>query len=287
MSKLRQQRPPNDVLIAIMNSREDWAILHEQLWYRIPEDKAPSIVKKGELKILAFYHTTVFKNDLKWKIVKYGVVKSVEIVSRQDLFPDEPAELSKKADRRYYKIELEKLETFEEPIVSHRGHRLTFVTTSKVRFMTYKDLNYLFNSSPLEDDLFKKFLDDKIPAERQWWIKAPNNQDYFLDFAIFCKNRNINVECDGNAYHNEPDQIHYDKTRNNELERMGWSVLRYTTKHLTELKTASMENLYATINQNGGYLTAAEPETPYYTEKEKAQLNLFAEAQKPYQKKEK
>lgn len=282
---MSKQRPPNDVLIAIMNSQKDWAILHQQLWYRIPVDKAPSIVKKGELKILAFYHTAKFKEELKWKIVKYGVVKSIELVTRQDLFPDEPAELSKKADRLYYKIELEKLETFDEPIVSHRGHRLTFVTTSEARFRKYKELNYLFNSSPLEDDLFKVFLDNNISAERQWWIEAPNKQHYFLDFAIFCKNRHINVECDGNAYHNEPEQVHYDKTRNNELERMGWSVLRYTTKHLTEQKEASLQNLYATINQNGGFLTAAEPETGNYIQQNTPQLNLFTEPQAPYGKK--
>ncbi len=279
---MSKKRPPNDVLIAIMNSKEDWAILHDQLWYRVPEDKAPNIVKMNELKILAFYHTSVFKADLKWKVVKYGVVKSVELVSRQVLFPDEPAAISTKAERRYYKIQLEALVTFDVPIVSERGHRLTFVTTSNQRFMKYKELNYLFNSSKLEDDLFKTFLDNNISAERQWWIKAPNNQHYFLDFAIFCKNRNINVECDGNAYHNEPEQVHYDKTRNNELERMGWSVLRYTTKHLTELKDDSMKNLYATIKQNGGYLTAAEPETPYFVSEKKAQLNLFLRDRKPY-----
>jgi very-short-patch-repair endonuclease len=279
---MSKKRPPNDVLIAIMNDKKDWAILHEQLWYRIPEDTAPSIVKMNELKILAFYHTSKFKDDLKWKIVKFGAVKSVELVSRQDLFPDEPAEISTKAERRYYKIQLEKLETFDEPIVSERGHRLTFVTTSSQRFMKYKALNYLFNSSKLEDDLFKTFLDNNISAERQWWIHAPNKKHYFLDFAIFCKDRNINVECDGNAYHNEPDQVHYDKTRNNELERMGWSVLRYTTKHLTELKEDSMRNLYATIKQNGGYLMAAEPETPYFVNEKKAQLKLFLKVNKPY-----
>jgi very-short-patch-repair endonuclease len=281
---MRKQRPPNEVLIAIMNSQEDWAILHEQLWYRIPEDKAPNIIKMNELKILAFYHTSVFKAELKWKIVKYGVVKSVELVSRQDLFPDEPAAISMKANRRYYKIQLEKLETFEEPIVSERGHRLTFVTTSKARFFAYKNLNYLFNSSKLEDDLYKTFLDNKIPSDRQWWIKAPNNQNYFLDFAIFCKNRHINVECDGDAYHNEPDQVHYDKTRNNELESMGWSVLRYTTKHLTQLKASTMKNLYTTIRENGGYLSAAEPEKIYYGQKTD-QLNLFMEPEKSYGKK--
>jgi very-short-patch-repair endonuclease len=284
---MSKQRPPNDVLIAIMNNKKDWAILHEQLWYRIPIENAPNIVKINELKILAFYHTEVFKADLKWKVVKYGFVKSIEIVSRQDLFPDEPANISNKADRTYYKIQLEKLETFNEPIISERGHRLTFVTTSSQRFFAYKKLNYLFNSSKLEDDLYKTFLEHKIAAERQWWIHAPNKQHYFLDFAIFCKNRNINVECDGDAYHYEPDQVHYDKTRNNELERMGWSVLRYTTKHLTDLKEASMKNLYATIKQNGGFLTAAEPETPYYVQEKTPQLNLFAESIKVDEKNKK
>ena len=95
MSK-KKQRPPNEVLIALMNSREDWAILNKELWYRIPEDKAPPIVRKGEMTILAFYHTTVFAKDLKWQIKHYGVVKSVKLVSRQELFPTNPPRLVQK-----------------------------------------------------------------------------------------------------------------------------------------------------------------------------------------------
>ena len=72
------------------------------------------------------------------------------------------------------------------------------------------------------------------------------------DFAIFCKIRNINVECDGDTYHNDKPQVQYDKNRNNFLESKGWSVLRFTTNNLTKELDKTVNVVCETINKYGG-----------------------------------
>ena len=57
--------PEDRVLVAIMNNRRDFAIAHDQGWYRIPVKHAPE--KAIEFEVLAFYFTKAF-GDQKWAI---------------------------------------------------------------------------------------------------------------------------------------------------------------------------------------------------------------------------
>lgn len=265
---------PNTVLVAIMNEKRDWAILHDQEWYRIPVESAPPMLRTGEAQYLAFYHTAKFK-DLKWQVLKYGKISKISEVSRQHLFPNEPLN-SMKAHKRYFKIELEKLLELPQPIVSRRGHRIVFVPTTETKFFQAKDFNSLFNTSPLEEILYQKLLECNIPAERQWFEEIAPDKRYLLDFAIFCKDRRINVECDGDKYHDAPVQVHYDKARNNELESLGWAVLRYPTEKILKDMDGLMNNLIRTIDRYGGYQSVTEPEQFIYAGKGKSgQMRLF------------
>jgi very-short-patch-repair endonuclease len=103
----------------------------------------------------------------------------------------------------------------------------------------------------LEDILWERFIEKKIEAERQFFILG-NEKSYFLDFAIFCKTRNINVECDGDKYHTEKFDVQYDKDRNNLLESKGWAVLRFTTQNLTKGLDDSVNLVCEAINKYGG-----------------------------------
>ena len=256
MSNSSIKKEINTVLVAIINEHHDYARIENERWYRIPVDKAPPIIRNRQAKFIAFYPTAKFKEN-KWKIGDYGKIRKITEVGRKDLFPDESA-YSNKASRRYYKIELEKFETLPEPIVSRRGHRITFVPTSERRFFNYTDVNFLFNGSSLEDKLFSALTDASVPTERQWVVNVKTST-YILDFAIFCQERPIDVECDGDTWHDQPERVHYDKQRNNDLESYGWSVLRFTQDDILHRmeKTASL--LYDTINRNGGYQVVNDP----------------------------
>jgi very-short-patch-repair endonuclease len=73
--------------------------------------------------------------------------------------------------------------------------------------------------------------ENNITAERQYFVHAGRNL-YCLDFAAFCKKGNLNIECDGDAYHIGKEKAAKDNRRDNYLTKKGWSILRYSTTQL-------------------------------------------------------
>jgi very-short-patch-repair endonuclease len=263
----------NTVLIALMNSKIDFEIAKTERWYRIPVKSAPPILKQGKLKIIAFYQTKIFVNE-KYSISYYGIVDKISIVKRKELFPEEVQ--NSKTDNDYYKIEFLPLLKLENPIISKRGRLLVFIPTSKEKFFKARELNHLFNDSKLEDILWGKFEERKIAAERQLYYKAGENNWFILDFAVFCKTRNINIECDGDKYHTEKPAVQYDKNRNNFLESKGWSVLRFTTENLTKDLNKSVNIVCETINKYGGVQDEVDLENYHFIRRDDdSQLLLF------------
>jgi REase_MTES_1575 len=274
---MKNDKDTLNVLVAILPEIKDWKLLHDQLWYRIPVDKAPVIIRNGDAQYVAFYHTAKFPQELKWKVVKYAKIKSMTQVSRQELFPDEPP-ISTKAHKRYFKIVFDKLEELHQPIVSRRGHRFPFFATTEQKLLSgTSDLNRLFKGSPLEEAMATIIDAMEVEYEREWREYVNNDEKfYYLDFAIFCTKANINIECDGDEFHNSSEAVYKDKTRNNELESYKWKVLRYTTKHFLQNQQHIKSTLYKTIMECGGVRGVSEPETPYYPKKDsKGQLGLF------------
>ena len=43
------------VLIAYMPNPQDWLIATDALWYRVPKDKAPKIIKEQTVEYIGFY----------------------------------------------------------------------------------------------------------------------------------------------------------------------------------------------------------------------------------------
>lgn len=239
----------NDVLVAIINNKKDFALLQNELWYRIPVKSAPENIKSNDAKIIAFYQTATFKDE-KWQVKWYGHIKRKTEVIGHQLFPNDPKKIGK-ANKRYYKIELEGLEQLQKPIPCRLGRKIVFIQTTKTKFLSATEINYLFNESPLEDTFFNALNTERIPSERQYEIPIDGKSRY-LDFAIFCNANNIAVECDGNIYHDSPDQVHNDKYRDNELKGEGWSVMRFTTKMINEDLKNSIFTLSKAINSQGG-----------------------------------
>ncbi|MEM9888086.1 MAG: DUF559 domain-containing protein [Bacteroidota bacterium] len=275
--KKRKAKTINDVLVVLLPSVADFKILKEQNWYRIPVKTAPKTVKEKQIEYIAFYHTSKFDKQLKFTISYYAKVTSIEVVARKELFPDESS-LHPKAKKMYYKISISKLIPASPPIYSKRPRRILFIpTTTEKFFNTIKlerpEINYLFNDSPLENILFQKLLEENIPCERQYMTTVERSK-YVLDFAIFCREGKIDIECDGDTYHNEVHQIHYDKARNNELTVHDWSVLRFPTHKITKEIDEVIYQIKKTINNYGGYLVA-EDAPPIYTQMGK-QGRLFS-----------
>jgi very-short-patch-repair endonuclease len=213
--------------VAIMNNQKDFALLQDQLWYRIPVAKAP---RRWPPKWLAFYQTKVFGSEA-YAINYYGAIRDIQIVRRDQLFPNEFP--NGKSALEYYQIYLKSLERLHVPIASPMPRRMIFISTTWRKFAAAQQINDVFDESPLEDRLWQALQRLNIPAERQWAAQAGQNY-YQLDFAIFCADGNIDVEADGDTWHGQPDRIPLDNERNNALAVQGWSVLRFNGQQIRE-----------------------------------------------------
>lgn len=239
-----------NTLVAIINNKNDFKIALRQNWYRIPvkTKHTPPTVKNKNLKYIAFYQTSIFKNEafiIKW----YGEVTKITIVKRTQLLPEEL--LNPKSSDDYYKIEFKECQRLPNPIVSLRHRRMLFVSTTFDRLINSKEFNDLFIESPIEEYLWQKFQNEKINAERQFMFIA-QPVFYYLDFALFCRERNIDVECDGDKFHLSVAAVNYDKKRNNHLTKYGWVVLRYPTYQIKNNLNDVVCEIKETINRYGG-----------------------------------
>lgn len=238
----------NNTLVAVVPSRRDWNLIRAQGWYRIPVRFAPPMVKDGTIQYIAFYFPSVFGEE-KQRIQWYSPVTSLVVRKRSELFPDEPQH--KHAHWEYYVVGCADLRHLPHIIPSRKPRRLLFIPTTIQKLLTAPEINYLFNDSPLEDMLWLQLLEAGIPSERQYEVTVGQGR-YKLDFAVFCKDRNLAIECDGDAHHMGRSAVERDKKRSNTLNSRGWSVLHFTTKELTTNMPGTMQVIRDTIAQYGG-----------------------------------
>lgn len=254
-----EQMPPEErALVAVMNNGRDMIIAQNQGWYRIPVHSAPNQMDFGWL---AFYQTKVFKDEGS-SVNYFGRVTGRTIVKRWQLFPNEATH--PRAEEDYYKITFSKLERLPRPIKSRRNRPLVFISTTLQKLQRATEINDLFHESPLEDDLWEVFKQKNIEAERQWYLKMAR-QCYCLDFAIFCRNRSLDVECDGDTWHSQPDRIAQDNERDSTLTSRGWAVLRFNSRQVWREMNHCLDRVCETINHYGGVVTPEEGQKLYVT----------------------
>lgn len=261
------------MLIAIVNNKRDLHIAQTQHWYRIPVRSAPKNLE--EMSYIAFYQTKAFGKQ-KWSVSYWAEIKKISAVTRSELLPledDHP-----RADELYYKVEIGELNRMEKPITSRRGRRIVFIPTTLEKFRKAKEINDLFDESPLEDKLWEYFKGSGVDAERQFYV-AEERSRYFLDFAIFCDEGKIDVECNGDKWHSQTETIVSDNERNNFLTSRGWSVLRFSSKQINQNAANCLDEVKYTADRLGG-ITMADGESRILEDDssdESRQLDLFEE----------
>ena len=224
----RQQFPQPDTLVAIIPSLGDFAIAQREHWYRIPVRTAPAMLPMA--RWLAFYHPAAF-GEHKWAIHFIAAIAGTDRVLRRDLLPDEPQH--PRALEPYFRLGLGALTKLDHPVPSARRRRLVFIPTTLAKLRSAEEINDLYHESPLEDRLWNALRSEHIPAERQYYV-ADGKTNYCLDFAVICARTGLDVECDGDSWHLRPNAVAEDNARNNFLTRLGWSVLRFSSRELDE-----------------------------------------------------
>lgn len=246
----KSKLPRGEVLVAVVQRPLDLTYAREQHWYRIPLESVEKFLKhRWPPKWLALYQTRAFGAEA-FAVHYYAHVEKISIVTRRELFPNEPA--NEKAEQRYYKIELALLERLLRPIVSRRFRRIVFIPTTMEKFTNAVEINDLYDESPLEDKLWAAMKRLGITAERQDYVHAGEN-DYALDFAIYCAKGNIDVETDGDRWHLDAEKSRADNRRDNDLETRGWRTLRFSSAQIREeLETYCVKTVTENVNELGG-----------------------------------
>lgn len=239
-----------ELLVGIVNQVSDYDIIKNQFWYRIPVDSVDKMLKKRwPPDWIAFYYTAAIKKYPQM-IIHYGKVFNITIDRRKELFPSEKQ--NDKTSKKYYNISFDEIRILPKPILSRRYRRIVFIQTTFNKFIKAKEINDLFDGCELEDKLWAEFKRNRISADRQKIVKIYNNF-YFLDFAIYCKKGNINIETDGDRWYHNAMGSGKNIARNNDLSSNGWTVIRFDSEQINEkMETYCIPIIKTTINNLGG-----------------------------------
>jgi hypothetical protein len=126
------------MLIGVMPSKRDFEIARLLGWYRIPLRMAPKIV---DVDYLAFYQTSAFGPERKWRIESFAEVRGHELTTRSELLRSEPDH--PRAQEEYYKIEIGPIQTRPRPIFAEKWKRITFLYTTGTLFNAAHTVNDL------------------------------------------------------------------------------------------------------------------------------------------------
>ena len=126
------------MLVAVMPSPRDMEIARVLGWYRIPLRFAPKIV---QVDYLAFYQPSKFGKGHSNCIEVFTEVRGVELVKRREIIRDEPDH--PRADEEYYKIQIGQLCHLDQPILTDKWKRITFLYTTGDLFRKAEIINDL------------------------------------------------------------------------------------------------------------------------------------------------
>lgn len=113
------------VLVAVLPKARDFEIARMLGWYRIPLRSAPKMLF---VDCLALYQPKSTQDGEFGVVGTYARVRGHELVTRADLFRDEPDH--PRAREEYFKIAIGPLQPLNPPIVAKGWTRLTFLYTT-------------------------------------------------------------------------------------------------------------------------------------------------------------
>lgn len=213
-----KNHPKNQiVLVGVLRNKRDLNILLTEKWYRIPKTDAP----KQPFNYLAFYQPNSFGRQGK-SIRYYARVLNYQTIKRKDLLPNELDHPRVYDD--YFQIRLGKIKKLPQPIRNVIPRRISFGFTTLNHLLKSKNILQLYNVTPTEKIVENDLRRAGIKAIAQYVLRGKKR--YCLDFAIFCKQGAMAIECDNKKAHANPSQQEKDKIKNTFLRRHGWTVIR-------------------------------------------------------------
>jgi hypothetical protein len=210
----------------------------------------------SRFRLIAFYQPDSFRGDAR-RVRYWAPVFGYERLSRAELLPEERDHVRGRLP--YHVFRLGPLVELPQPIVSRKGRRLLFIPTTKHQLSQAREINELFAGTPIEDRLFQALKQEGLWPEREYFVEIHRSESpqaqaamHFLDLALFCRERNLNIECDGDTWHVGRESARRDRQRDNLLEANGWHILRFNTMEIQHELPVALTRIREAINRYGG-----------------------------------
>lgn len=165
------------ILVAVMTNPRDLEIARLLGWYRVPLRKAPKLI---EVDALAFYQTSGFGEDHRWRIEYFAPLRGHELTTRRELLRDEPDH--PRAQEEYYRLQLGPLQRLPEPIPAGRWRRVTFLYSTGARLAAARSLRDLVVRGEEERQTLWRALRERALQGGQY--RAEELPEFAIDPAI-------------------------------------------------------------------------------------------------------
>lgn len=259
MPELKFAAHKQDVLVALLPNPRDLEFAEHRGWYRVRPGDMLNRIKGGlqQFTHLAFYQPDSFKSERRC-VRRFARIVDISNARRVDLLPEQPDH--PRANELYVRFNLGEIQILPHPIISARGRRILFIPSNWERIAAADDINDLFVGSPIEDSLYRRLRNHGLLPEREFFLDLtdPNNPNqsvhYCFDMAIFCRDRTLDIECDGDMWHTRPDRIQSDNDRDNLVQANRWHVLRFNTAQIRDKQDDTFNMVREAVNKYGGVI---------------------------------
>lgn len=229
------------VLVCILKTPSDLAILQRERWYRVPVAHAPS----RPFGYLAFYQPASFGKGGKC-IRSYARVIRWRVETRRQLFPNEPHH--PQAHAPYIRFRIGHIQQLRRPIRNIAPRRVTFGYTTLARLHASRDILQLYRVAPIEQmvgDALHRAGIVVIPQQ----VVIVGGTRVRTDFTILCRRGAIAVECDNTASHRSPTQRSRDAKKDVLLRSAGYTVVRLAERDIIADVAATVQRIFQEIRK--------------------------------------
>lgn len=243
---MKSKKDDEPVLVGVLKERRDLALLLNERWYRIPLKRAP----KWKFQYLAFYEPARFGKDGK-RVRYYAKIMERRTFLRRDLLPCEFSH--PRASEPYCWFRLGKIQKLVRPIKNILPRRVSFGFTTLELLLKSKTILQLYNVASTEEIMARALRRANIKAKAQHWVTGEGRR-YRLDFAIFCKNGKIVIECDNLKAHSGARARARDGAKDMFLRKHGWQVVRLTEADILSDLSSCIVRVKIFVKKFGGLL---------------------------------
>jgi very-short-patch-repair endonuclease len=137
------------------------------------------------------------------------------------------------------------------PIKNVVPRRISFGFTTLNDSLTSNNILQLYNIAPTEQIVENGLRRMGIKVFPQYYF-LNNKKRFRLDFAVFCKNGSIAVECDNKRAHSGKYHREKDKIKDISLQQHGWVVIHLTEQEILSDLKACIKRVQKAVKKFGG-----------------------------------